>query len=164
MSDYMMNLMSCVVSYVLITMVSFIRANTGLDSSMPDNALINSAISILMGTVLALLAAYIFSRKWFSNVLVRIFHKTTNEDIWHDVIDWENGSNLKVYLKDKDYYLIGHQKNFEEKGEESWLAISAFGKFDRTTNENYKEEPSYLGDESVIYTVRLSDIEHVEIF
>lgn len=96
--------------------------------------------------------------------MVRLFHKTANEDIWRDVIDWENGSNLKIYLKDKDYYLIGHQKNLEEKGEESWLAISAFGKFDKETNKNYKEEPSHLDDESVIYTVRLSDIEHVEIF
>ncbi len=164
MSDYMMNLMSCVVSYILITIISFIRANITFISSMPDNALINSAIAIFMGTILAFLIAFIVSRKWFSNVMVRLFHKTANEDIWRDVIDWENGSNLKIYLKDKDYYLIGHQKNLEEKGEESWLAISAFGKFDKETNKNYKEEPSHLDDESVIYTVRLSDIEHVEIF
>lgn len=160
----MMNLMACVVSYILIAAVSFIRANSTFISTMPNNALINSAISIFIGTILALLCAYIFSRKWFSNVLVRLFHKTTNESIWHDVIDWENGSNLKIYIKDKDYYLIGHQKNFEEKGEESWLAISAFGKFDKNTNKNYSNEPSYLDDEDVIYVIRLSDIEHVEIF
>lgn len=164
MSNYMMNLMSCVVSYILMAIITFMRVKIGFLLLMPDNALVNSAIAIFMGTVLAICIALIVSRKWFSNVMVYWFHKTTNDDIWRDVINWKDGSNLKIYLKDQEYYLIGHQKNMEEKGEESWIAISAFGKFDKKTNENYREEPSYLDDENVIYTVRLSDIEHMEIF
>lgn len=164
MSNYMMNLMSCVVSYMLMAIITFMRVKIGFLLLMPDNALVNSAIAIFMGTVLSICIALIVSRKWFSNVMVYWFHKTTNDDIWRDVINWKDGSNLKIYLKDQEYYLIGHQKNMEEKGEESWIAISAFGKFDKKTNENYREEPSYLDDENVIYTVRLSDIEHMEIF
>lgn len=164
MSNYMMNLMSCVVSYILMAIITFMRVKIGFLLLMPDNALVNSAIAIFMGTVLSICIALIVSRKWFSNVMVYWFHKTTNDDIWRDVINWKDGSNLKIYLKDQEYYLIGHQKNMEEKGEESWIAISAFGKFDKKTNENYREEPSYLDDENVIYTVRLSDIEHMEIF
>jgi len=164
MSNYMMNLMSCVVSYILMAIITFMRVKIGFLLLMPDNALVNSAIAIFMGTVLSICIALIVSRKWFSNVMVYWFHKTTNDDIWRDVINWKDGSNLKIYLKDQEYYLIGHQKNMEEKGEESWIAISAFGKFDKKTNENYREEPSYLDDENVIYTVRLSDIEHIEIF
>lgn len=164
MSNYMMNLMSCVVSYILMAIITFMRVKIGFLLLMPDNALVNSAIAIFMGTVLSICIALIVSRKWFSNVMVYWFHKTTNDDIWSDVINWRDGSNLKIYLKDQEYYLIGHQKNMEEKGEESWIAISAFGKFDKKTNENYREEPSYLDDENVIYTVRLSDIEHMEIF
>lgn len=164
MSNYMMNLMSCVVSYILMAIITFMRVKIGFLLLMPDNALVNSAIAIFMGTVLSICIALIVSRKWFSNVMVYWFHKTTNDDIWREVINWKDGSNLKIYLKDQEYYLIGHQKNMEEKGEESWIAISAFGKFDKKTNENYREEPSYLDDENVIYTVRLSDIEHMEIF
>ena len=164
MSNYMMNLMSCVVSYILMAIITFMRVKIGFLLLMPDNALVNSAIAIFMGTVLSICIVLIISRKWFSNVMVYWFHKTTNDDIWRDVINWKDGSNLKIYLKDQEYYLIGHQKNMEEKGEESWIAISAFGKFDKKTNENYREEPSYLDDENVIYTVRLSDIEHMEIF
>ena len=164
MSNYMMNLMSCVVSYILIAIITFMRVKIGFLLLIPDNALVNSAIAIFMGTVLSICIALIVSRKWFSNVMVYWFHKTTNDDIWREVINWKDGSNLKIYLKDQEYYLIGHQKNMEEKGEESWIAISAFGKFDKKTNENYREEPSYLDDENVIYTVRLSDIEHMEIF
>ena len=164
MSNYMMNLMACVVSYILMAIITFMRVKIGFLLLIPDNALVNSAIAIFMGTVLSVCIALIVSRKWFSNVMVYWFHKTTNDDIWSDVINWKDGSNLKIYLKDQEYYLIGHQKNMEEKGEESWIAISAFGKFDKKTNENYREEPSYLDDENVIYTVRLSDIEHMEIF
>lgn len=164
MSNYMMNLMSCVVSYILMAIITFMRVKIGFLLLIPDNALVNSAIAIFMGTVLSICIALIVSRKWFSNVMVYWFHKTTNDDIWREVINWKDGSNLKIYLKDQEYYLIGHQKNMEEKREESWIAISAFGKFDKKTNENYREEPSYLDDENVIYTVRLSDIEHMEIF
>jgi len=96
--------------------------------------------------------------------MIYVFNKTQNEDIWRDVLDLKSGSNLKIYLKNEDYYIIGHHKNQEEKGENSWLAVSAFAKFDKTTNENYKNEPSFLDDESVLYLIRFSDIEHIEIF
>lgn len=160
----MMNIMSCVVSYVLISFVAFIRLKFDFLSKIPDNAIYNSGISLLIGTLFAILIALIFSSKWFSNITVKLFHKTSNEDIWRDILDLQNGSNLKIYLKNEDYYIIGHHKNHEEKGEESWLAVSAFGKYDKETNESYKSEPSFLNDENVIYTIRFSDIEHIEIF
>lgn len=96
--------------------------------------------------------------------MIRLFHKTPNDDIWRDVLDLENGSNLKVYLKDKDYYIIGHHKNHEEKGEDSWLALSGYGKFDKITNENYMQEPNFINNSAVIITVRFSDIDYIEIF
>ena len=96
--------------------------------------------------------------------MVKTFHKTPNDDIWRDVLDLDNGSNLKVYLRNQDYYLIGHHKNHEEKDGESWLALSGFCKIDKVTNQNYGTEPSFLNREDVIITVRFSDIEHIEIF
>nr|DAY89472.1 MAG TPA: hypothetical protein [Caudoviricetes sp.] len=131
---------------------------------LPDTAIINSGLSILLGTIIAVLAALIFSSVWFSKATVFLFHKTPNDDIWRDVLDLKDGSNLKIYLKNEDYYIIGHHKNHEEKDGESWLAVSAFAKFDKSTNANYRNEPSYLDDNNVIYTIRFSDIEHIEIF
>lgn len=163
-SDHMMNIMSCVVSYILISIIAFFRVKCSFMSTIPDIAIINSSIAVILGTVFSILLALIFSSKCFSKITKFLFHKTPNEDIWRDVLDLKNGSNLKVYLKNEDYYIIGHHKNHEEKEGESWLAVSAFGKFDKVTNENYKEEPKYLDDENVIYTIRFSDIEHIEIF
>lgn len=96
--------------------------------------------------------------------MVKTFHKTPNDDIWRDVLDLEQGSNLKVYLKNQDYYIIGHHKNHEEKGNDSWLALSGFCKMDKHTNGNYESEPSFLGQDNIIITIRFSDIEHIEIF
>lgn len=92
------------------------------------------------------------------------FHKTPNDDIWRDVLDFKNGSNLKLYIKNADYYIIGHFKNIEEKGDDSWIAITAFSKYNKLTNDNYMNEPNYSNDKNVTLTIRLSDIEHMEIF
>lgn len=163
-SDNVINIMSCVISYILVSFVALLRLRCNFLSLLPDNAIINSSIAILGGTLFAILFALIFSSKWFSKFTVRLFHKTPNEDIWRDVLDLKYGSNLKLYLKNEDYYIIGHHKNHEEKDGDCWIAVSAFAKFDKSTNKNYKEEPYFLNDENVIYTVRFSDIEHLEIF
>ena len=160
----MMNIMSCVISYMLISLVTVIRLKYEWLLLVSNNPLTNSFFALLFGTASAFILSIIFTSKIFTKISVNVFHKTMHEDIWRDVLDLRNGSNIKIYLKDKDYYVIGQHKNHEEKGNESWLAVSAFAKFDKETNSIYHEEPSYLDDESVIYTIRFSDIEHIEIF
>ncbi len=155
-------ILSCVISYALLSIMSLIRIKWLV--WLPNTAIINSGLSIVFGVLFVCLIAILSQRKWFRKITVKLFHKTLNNDIWRDVLDLENGSNLKVYLKDKDYYVIGHHKNHEENGNDSWIALSAFAKFDKTTNKNYKNEPVYLDRKDVIITIRFSDIEHIEIF
>lgn len=155
-------IVSCVISYLLLSLTSLLRIK--YFSFLPDTAIINSGLSTILGIILTTIISIIQNHKWFKIITVKLFHKTPNEDIWKDVFDLDNGSNLKVYLKDKDYYIIGHHKNHEEKGDDSWLALSGFAKFDVNTNQIYNDEPSYLGEPSIIITIRFSDIEHIEIF
>lgn len=157
-----MMITSCVISYILLSVVSLFRIKWF--AWVPDTAIINSGLSILLGVIFACLITILSQRKWFRKITIKLFHKTLNNDIWRDVLDLENGSNLKVYLKDKDYYIIGHHKNHEDNGNDSWLALSAFAKFDKETNQNYKNEPSFLDRNDIIITLRFSDIEHIEIF
>lgn len=157
-----MLIMSCVVSYTLLAAVSLLRIR--FMKQIPDTVLVNSGISILIGVALACFLSCLIQRKWFQKITVKLFHKTFHDDIWRDVFDLENGSNLKVYLKEQDYYLIGHLKNYEEKGNDSWLALKSFAKYDKETNANYKNEPSYLNEKNVMVTVRMADVEHIEIF
>lgn len=156
--------MSCVISYILIALISLLRLKINLFKLIPDTPILNSGISIILGTIISILISIVFTSNWFSEFMILLFHKTPNDDIWRNVLDFKNGSNLKVYLKNENCYVIGHHKNLEEKGEESWITLSGFAKFDKKTNENYMNEPSYIDDESVTYMIRLSDIEHIEIF
>lgn len=135
----------------------------------------NSAIAIILGTIIVIIVAILFQSEWFNKIMIKIFHKTVNDNIWRDIIDFSHGSNLKVYVKDKDYYILGHHKGQEEKGNDSWIALSAFVKYDKETNKKYKNEPDFSEKETdtpeeikrkqnTIITIRLEDIEHIEIF
>lgn len=150
----MILILSCLISYLSITIISLFY--------IFDNVLILSGMSFLMLTILTIFISTLYSAKWFKKVLIKLFHKTPNDDIWRDVLDLEQGSNLKVYFKEKDYCLIGHHKVHEEKGEDSWYAISAFIKVNPKTDEIIEDR--YKDNENIIMTFRLSDVEHIEIF
>lgn len=163
-SNYITNIMACVISYILISFLFLLRIKIKLLELIPDTPISNSGIAIILGTIFSIVLSILFTCKWFSKLMVVLFHKTLNEDIWRDVLDFQNGSNLKIYLKSEDYYVIGHHKNLEEKGEESWITLSGFAKYNKKTNKNYMNEPSYIDDNSVTYMIRIADIEHIEIF
>ena len=161
-STHMMSIMSCVLSYILIVMATLVNSCFQINTSNP--VIVNSAIAVVIGTLLSIIISVIFSRQWFKKVLVFLFCKTPNDNIWRDILDLTNGSNLKIYLKEKDYYIMGHHKDHDEHDKDPWIAVSAFEKRDKKTNEIYGDEPSYLDNDSVICAVRFSDIEHIEIF
>lgn len=154
--------MSCVISYLLLSIISLIRLK--FLEYLPNNALINSILAAGIGSLIICFIVVISQRKLFKKTCICLFHKTLNRSIWDDLFDYENGSNLKVYLKDKDYYLIGHLKNIEEKGADSWIALSAFAKMDVKSNSNYRNETYFLDNSDVFIALRLCDIDHIEIF
>lgn len=154
---------SCAISYLLLAFLSLLRTKSFF-KDIPDNAIINSAITICIGIILSIMFGIIFTTKWFKRVMVKFVHKSPSDDIWRNVLDFEHGSGLKVYVKNEDYYVIGSHKGHEEKENDSWLAISAFSKHDKATNEYYDNEPSFENDENALFTIRFSDIEHIEVF
>ena len=125
-----------------------------------DDVLKVSGISSVLLIVIAIIASKIFVSRRFSKALTTLFFKTPNQSIWKDVIDFKNGSNFKVYLKDKDYYVVGHLENFEET-ENPWFSLSGFVKLDLQTNGIIV---SYEENQGVKIVFRLSDVEHIEVF
>lgn len=79
-------------------------------------------------------------------------------------MDLKNGSNLRLYLKDKNYYIVGHLKYFEENGNDSWIALSAFSKRYKDDKTLLENENNYSDNSNYIITVRLSDVEYIEIY
>ena len=146
-------ILSCVLSYLSITIITIFHEF--------DNALVLSGISFLLLTVITIIASMVYSSQRFKKLLIRIFHRTPNKDIWLDVLDLSGGSNLQVYLKGKDYYLRGHYKVHEEKGEDSWFAISAYVIYDAKTNKVIDEQ--FKHELNAITTFRLKDVERIDV-
>ena len=144
-------ILSCLFSYLSISITSLFYQT--------KNALVLSGISFILLTVLSVVFSTIYSSKWFKSILVALFHKTPHDDIWHDVLDLKNGSNLKIYFKNKETGLIGHHVVHEENKDDPWFAVSAPIKFDINT-ENVLEEK----DEKVKTVFRLNDVEKIEIY
>lgn len=150
----MILVLSCLFSYLSITLISLFK--------QIENTIILSGVSFVMLTILTIAVSTLYSTKLFKKILVNLFHKTPHADIWRDVLDFENGSNLKVYFKNSDVGFIGHHLVHEERGDDSWFAISAPIKFDVKTNETI--DASNKDNENNILTFRLNDVEHIEVF
>lgn len=153
-------IMSCVVSYVLLA-ISDLLANISFLGFIRESVLGKSGISIILGTLLAIFISSIFGTKWFAAIMVKVFHKTPNDNIWRDVLDLGNGSNLKLYIRDADYYVVGQHRNIEEKGEASWIVLTGFIKFSK---DDDKKIETHEGKDKDMIAIRMSDVEYVEIF
>lgn len=153
-------ILACVVSYVLLS-ISDLLSNIPFFGGIKVSVLGKSGISIILGTLLALLISSVFCAKWFSGVMVALFHKTPNDNIWRDVLDLTNGSNLKLYIRDADYYIIGHHRNMEEKGDDSWVVLTGFIKHNKNDNRVIE---THEGKKDDMIAIRMSDVEYAEIF
>lgn len=153
-------ILACVVSYVLLS-ISDLLSNIPFLGGIKVSVLGKSGISIILGTLLALLISSVFCAKWFSGVMVALFHKTPNDNIWRDVLDLTNGSNLKLYIRDADYYIIGHHRNIDEKGDDSWVVLTEFIKHNKNDNRVIE---THEGKKDDMIAIRMSDVEYAGIF
>lgn len=154
-----MVIISCVISYALISITELIFAACKKENSP---IILKSGLAIILGLCVSFLLAIICDSKWFSAVTVKLCGRTPNDDIWRDVFDLREGSNIKVYLNNTNiYYVAGNFRNIEEKGEKSWLVVSPYIKMS-CSNKGAIE--NHISDTKAMYLIRLSDVEHIEIF
>lgn len=152
---------SCVISYLFVSLVETINRLT-LNVNVLKEPIVISGISVVLAIILAFIFAGVFNSEWFKKITIRLFHKTLYDDIWQDVFDFKNGTNLKIFMKNKTYYIVGHYKYNEEKGNDSWMALSAYGKYD--SHNNKPIGMCYHDNENVIITIRINDVETIEVF
>lgn len=152
-------ILSCVLSYVAISLLKLIPyVNTNF-ATLPLSGL---AITILV--LLSWLWAIIVRSEKFQNFLLRQSHGTIHTDYWQDALDFENGMNVKIYPKDKFYYVIGNINLLSEyESEERWISLSNFGKYSLEHNDPLENE-IYLEGNDDCYHIRLADVDHIETF
>ena len=156
-----MFVLSCVYSYIFIALIGLF--NAWLKSPILENALAMSAIVIILCIITSCVFSLIVKSPKVKRSMLKVFHQTLNDDIWSDILNYEVGANLKVYLKDKDYFIIGQYRLNEEKGEDSWFVLSGYVKCDTKTNEVIPMA-NHLNNKNVFITFRLKDVDHIEVF
>ncbi len=111
----------------------------------------------LFATLLSVLLVVITELKSVNRFLSRINHKSIHNDIWQDVIDYKNGTTLRLICDNAIY--IGVLFIHEEKGNESWFILEDY--IIEENNVEYKAEdypyPTRLA-------VNLKDVKRVELF
>ena len=154
---------SCVFSYVFLSFWSLIR-ELKVFSKVPNTVMINSAIAIIISVIVSITLGMLLRWRPFTNLLVSFTWKTPNDSIWLDMLDVKDGDSVKVYFKNKPYYVVGVTNYLDFDSKDPWWAVSKFAKFDVQTHSLYNNEKEFLHDKNKLYTFRLSDVDHMEIF
>lgn len=156
-------LFSCAFSYLFIAFWSIIR-DISIFSFIPNDDIANSGAAIFLGIIVGILAGFIFTRKVFAKALIFLTRRTPSDSIWLDLLDVKNGDSMKIYFKDQDYYVIGVTAFVNFDGDDPWWAVCKYAKIDKRTNSPYNHEKTFLEDKNKLYTFRLADVEHLEVF
>lgn len=116
---------------------------------------------VIVLTIFALLTSlfcvFISELHFVNKVFLIINHKSIHNDIWNDIIDYKNGTSLRIICNDAIYtgILVGH----EEKGADSWFVIK-----DYIVEENGATYASESMEFKSKLAINLKNIKRVELF
>lgn len=93
----------------------------------------------------------------FNKYFRMINHKSTHEDIFSDVIDYKNGTTLRIVCNDWVYTgkLLFHQ----EKGKNSWIILADYI---IESGEDIRNSADISYPTTIM--LRLSDVMHIELY
>lgn len=127
-----------------------------------------SFIIIVIAIICGCVVSWLLNWQKTNILSVKFFSRTLNDSIWDDVIDYKNGSVLKVHLKGKPYFIFGTLSHLEEHGEDSWISINKYAKYKEEPrgeeDELFGNEVSYDTEKDYHIVIRLSDVDHIEVF
>lgn len=157
---------SCAISYILLSITEVIFIKITCLTQFKNNIYIRSFTSVIIGTIFSIVIGIVYHTKVFGFIMKLISNKTQYNEIWRDVIDFK-ATNLKLYIRDEDYYVYGHFRNIEENKKDPWIAVYGYGKFNKVTNKLLENEPNHMGDDKNddkknIFIIKISDVEHIE--
>lgn len=151
-------------SYLLIAMVRVLYSILGIE--FRDGSAAASLVATLVGALMIIIMIAILESGWFNHTFAKITKGTLHEDALRDNLDYKNGTTLRVYLSNEDYYLVGAFCYKEDVGEDRWLVLAAYTKFicDDAGNAHVYNEQDFEDNPFERIMVRMSDVKHIEIF
>lgn len=114
-------------------------------------------ILTVAAVVLSIITVFITEVKIINKTLLHINNKSIHDDIWQDVIDYKNGTTLRLICDNTIYtgVLVGH----EEKGNDSWFILEDFIVEDK---DNY-----YKSEDMSCYAriaINLKNVDRIELY
>lgn len=153
-SDYQM-ILSVVISYILKAVCSIGHEYIYSDVifSWSWRVVILSVLAVVSSVVLVVITEW----KRVNDLILKVNHKSIHDDIWHDVVDYKNGTTLRVVCNDATYtgVLVGH----EEKGNESWFVLEDY--IVKEGDITYKSSDMQCSSRLAL---NLNDVKRVELF
>ena len=96
-----------------------------------------------------------------SALLNRISRKSFNSDVWRDIIDYKEGTTLKIFLKNSSVVYIGKLILHEEKGLDSWFVLKDYICSYLDKDEEFNGEDC---EYPTTVALNLREVERIELF
>lgn len=120
-------------------------------------------IQIILCIVSSLLLSWGYYKFSINRLVDKINHKSINDSIWDDIIDYDLGTSLKVFLNDGNV-CIGKLISREKKGNDSWFVLSEYITIDANGNEYNSKKVCELNGFVSTLTFRLSEVKYIELY
>lgn len=115
-------IISVAISYILKAICSVCHKYIFINTTFEWNERV--IILSLLAFMSAIITVIITELKFINKILLHVNNKSIHDDIWQDVIDYKNGTTLRLICGDTIY--IGVLAGHEEKGNDSWFILEDF--------------------------------------
>ena len=152
-------LWSISISFIITNFYSWVHSF--IFSSTDINDGLKVIVYCLSAIVVAIAVTKLKSTKLIAYVLHKTNYKSGNDDVFDDIIDYDKGTTMQVYLKSSKAMYVGQFLYREEKGLDSWIVLVTYTSLSTEdyhvmfcpTDDNYKST----------VMINLRDIDRIEL-
>ena len=139
---------------------------TVVHTYMLRDLVVDDSVKIIVyaatGGILALLCTWLKGSWPMRKLLGRINYKSVNDDIFDEIISYNEPPEMQIYIKSSDVYYIGRFCGREEKGLDSWIVLIDYHSIHEETGEEISRSDSERRRSTV--AINLSNVERIELF
>ena len=149
---------SCVISFISISIIKTLNSFLFKWDLLNNNIWINVLFSVLLCTATSIPLAKLFSSNMVEKFVNDKFSISLHKEILDSLIN--KSANLKIYLKNKDYYFMGHLDSYSIEKGETMICVKQQIKCDFNDNEIYSQEHN----PNAYMLFNLKEVDYIEIF
>lgn len=152
---------SIMISFIIISLLKVVAKIIRLFYKFQITSTEKMIIAIITSALLAYFVSRYYNSKHFKSAVKKIgINKSLYNNIWNDVVDFERGMWLRVYLPSEGVVYNGKLRKYEEKAENYFLFLSNYQSWNYG-DYNYIEDNE--NDDAYWVALNTKDIGRIEI-